>query len=394
MANRKPQRPRAIAAFIVIWLVVVAGLGGCDPAWDGPGLLAQAGDAVGSGGGTAGGADAFVGNDAFAGPPDIAASPDAGTADAPVAEDVPTSPEDVSPPQDASADVPPPDDVPVPEDVPPPPDGEGPLCPLPGEGTVNPVQTVGLSAEANAEGGIDIDHDATTCAPRSDCTDGVDNALAGAALLFETAVVDLVLGMRAGLVPVVQPLTDDVREGPFRVGLWPAEATIGDRCPDDGRECEMILYAEGGGGSCDPAWVLEDGVLVDGDTVVAGQVGSEHVLEINLVDGIGPLEVSVYSLHIRAKVQLDGSRIVAMTGTLGGAIERIDLLDLLEVAEVELGAWFPILRDVVGLLLDTDIDVDGDGSGDALSFAIKFTASQGRAVSVMSNGLPLWMGQH
>lgn len=394
MNARTPERRALGTALIASFaLLLVAALTGCDAAWDGPGLLAQADAAHG---GVPGGGDVAVGVDVPVGPSDVVTI-DGGSGDVGPAEDVPEPPpEDVVEPDDVGTPDVPSDaaeDVSrdVPSDVPDVPDTGGPLCPAPGNGTVNPMLSFGLSSS----GGLDLDHDTSTCSPSSTCHDGVDNALAAAAELFEDRFVQALLSTAQDVLPVIQPLADDARDGTFSVALWPAEAASGETCPDNGVKCEVILYAESGGGSCDPPWVLENGTLVDGDTLVAGDFDSEYILELTLSDNLPALEVSVFALQLEAKVELDPwGRIISMDGTLGGAIERIDLLDLIEMAEHEMGdGAFWLLEQVIEEILDTDIDLDGDGRGDALSFAIDFTASEGRAVGVQPDGLPLWMGQ-
>jgi hypothetical protein len=324
--------------------------------------------------------DVWARPDVAAPPMDVAEPPDAGSGGG----DVP-APIDTPEPADGSADAP--------EDTAPwRPDGEGPLCPAPGPGTVNPLLDLGLSESADHESGIDLDHNPATCSPRPNCSDGVDNSFADIARILRNAIIEQVLAEEFHILPAIQPLTSDVRDGSFRIALWPA-APVDAECDAATVKCDVVLYAESDDGSCGPAWLLDDGHLEEGNVLVAGLFGSEHILEIELSDDLPPLEVSVYALQLRARIdQLEGGRIVRMSGTLGGAIERLDLLDLLELLiddELTLAAVLAVIQ----FSLDSDIDVDGDGAADADSFAISFTAREGTVVGVETDGLPFWMRQ-
>jgi len=211
--------------------------------------------------------------------------------------------------------------------------------------------------------------------------------------VLRDALIEQVLVEGFDLIPAIQPLTDNVRDGSFPVAMWPATPADAEACDAAAVKCDVVLYAESDDGSCGPAWILEDGRIEEGNLLVAGLFESEHIVEIEISDDLPPLEVSVYALQLRARIeQMEGGRIVQMSGVIGGAVEQLDFLDLLELL-IDDEATFETVKIVAMLFLDSDIDLDGDGAGDADSFAISFTAREGTAVGVEADGLPFWMGQ-
>ena len=251
----------------------------------------------------------------------------------------------------------------------------GGVCKGAGQCTCKPVfaaQAIKFNSILIGDGGqpgegIDLDDNPKTCAPASNCSAGINNALGALAGLanppFDKAVKD-------GSVTFVVEFKD-FKQGPVNLALYAGKLDPGNvGCDSTKATCNYLVDIK----MLDPqkclALVLLPGQLA-GDLLSAGGKGTNFPIAIPLQPGVN-LNVTIFGAKLVGKVGLSGGNVTSFDGILSGSVPKATLLAAIDALPE---AGLPIPKDGIKAILDgavdNDIDSDGDGKLDAASIALK-----------------------
>ncbi len=342
----------------------------CDVAWDGPSFLAA---------GHVGAEDLFAGAELEAPGPDVFSPPDAHA-------DAGGSLDDLSNLDDSGA-----------------PDLHGPELPPivgcePPEGSLNPLAGMQLSDQARPDWGLDLDGNPETCHPyiegKLECSFGVDNSLAALAPVLDP-VVQALADQAEGPIFALQHLSQDPDAAPYRLAVWTLSAAEGEACHSE-ESCTISLHSLTDEGTCEPAWYLDNALILGEEILVAGRYDSRHRLRVT-VGGPGIYrEIDVFALQLRALVTRQGEAITSIRGVIGGAIRFTDLVMLVGLVPGDfLGIdfdsdWIIQTMNWMEYFSDSPLsDLVLPDGGDAVSFAVTFEAFGARAAGGGTATLPV-----
>ncbi len=234
---------------------------------------------------------------------------------------------------------------------------------------------IGISGEPGE--GIDVDQNPATCAPPGSCSGGIDNTLSVIASFANQPLSDAVTNGQVLLVVEVGPLaTNPVEVAVYAARLAPSNST----CNFQNATCDYLIDPSFlDPVSCEPVARLVG--TRSGNRLVAGGPGTR--LPFIIPFGDASLEVVIANLRIEADLTLQNGLAKAMTGILGGAVPKQNLLDgLATVPDDALPVPKDALITLVESLVENDIDSDANGSKDAASIGVKLIAIDGRLVGV------------
>ncbi|MSQ82943.1 MAG: hypothetical protein EXR77_08505 [Myxococcales bacterium] len=224
--------------------------------------------------------------------------------------------------------------------------------------------------------GIDLDDNPKTCAPKTNCSAGINNALGALAGL---ANGPLDKSVKDGAVSFVLEFKD-FKQGPVNLALYPAKLDATNvTCDSTKATCNFVVDAKTIDPQlCKPTIALP-GTLA-GNLVNAGGKGSNFPIAIPLQPGVNLL-VTIYGARLIGNATLIGSTVTGFEGILSGSVPKATLLAAIEALPEE---GLPLPKDALKSILDTavenDIDSDGNGSLDAASLALKVKGGPGKIV--------------
>jgi len=214
--------------------------------------------------------------------------------------------------------------------------------------------------------GLDVDGDPETCAPASNCTAGIDNALAGLSFLANAAIKTPVDRHELNLLFVAEP-------------------------PDAGAGCFLLLSRFAAGTQDGETWTY--GVLpgaaappcADGAAFLdacrdgaelTGGFGAEATFPLAIPLFGAPLQVPVHQARIVATLATGaGGAWTGLDALVAGVVykEEFDaLLDSVPTEELPRGTD---IHTMVYNVVTPDLDRDGDGTADAISVGLHIEAS-------------------
>jgi hypothetical protein len=249
---------------------------------------------------------------------------------------------------------------------------------------VSKFVTMGIADNGNAGNGLNLDEDLATCGPADDCCCGLDNALGPLAGL-PIAQEGITKAMDDGSIILLfehRNLRTD--GGPYTLAFYagkldPANAT----CDFKTQSCQYIVdkaifkdWPE-----CSPLVTLDNARIV-GTKLTAGGMNYRFPFDLPLA-GIN-LHVDLYMTRLEANVVVAGGKVTNMTGILGGAVPKQQMIDAITAIEpwtIEQIDKATILS-FIDILVVPDIDGDGDGELESASIGIKFSAIAGTITNV------------
>jgi hypothetical protein len=221
---------------------------------------------------------------------------------------------------------------------------------------------------------LDVDGNPATCAPPSNCSDGLDNSLA---LLADVANPQLAKAFANGSVNLVFEHRGFNANGtPYMLAFFNGHAAQAG-CDPTTASCPYTVTADFLDADCQPLYGFSNARVV-GTHLTAGGVGFKWPLDIPISAGVD-LHVTVWDTIIDATVTLSGGKPVAMAGLLGGAVPKADMIAAVDAlpdsVQLPAGMTKQSIHDLIDAFITNDIDTDGDGNLDAASIGLKFTAS-------------------
>ena len=244
--------------------------------------------------------------------------------------------------------------------------------------TVAKVTSLQIGKGGQPGQGLDLDVNPKTCAPKSSCTGGIDNALG--------AIAGLVNGQ------LVKPVTDgsilllvevmDYKQGPVTLAIHQGKLDATNASCDI-QKAGCLYTADSSlldALTCKPKASLSGKVV--GDALTAGGKGTVFPLSLPLQDGVY-LNLTLYDLQLTATISVSDKKIVTFSGILGGAVPKAQLMAAIDALPNE---GLPLPKDAIKSLLDstveTDIDADGDGKKESSSIALLVQGVAGKLTGV------------
>lgn len=215
--------------------------------------------------------------------------------------------------------------------------------------------------------GMNIDGDKSTCAPKSNCKDGIDNAVGS---LAGIANPQLKPAIEKGSVMLVVEF-GAFKQGPIELAVHQAELHSSNASCDHMKAVCKYSAAMSliDAVSCKPKVKLA-GTLT-GDKIKAGGKGTVFPFSLPIQPGV-TLDIKIFDVQIEGTVKVTDGKLVSFVGLLGGAIPKKSLADAIKALPDD---GLPLPKDtIIGIIDSTvaqDQDVDGDGTMDASSIALK-----------------------
>ena len=175
----------------------------------------------------------------------------------------------------------------------------------------------------------------------------------------------------------------DFQQNPFELAAYDGQLDGGNIDCDFQNEVCDYLAGEGlfDPETCDPTVTLS--ATLNGDQLRAGGPGTVFPFEVPFAEG--SLALTIYEVRIEATVEIVNGQLVSISGILGGAVRRDDLLQALRGLPED-ALPFPV--DSIAPLLDRiimdDIDTTDDGVDmpDAASLMLSFEGLRARIVGL------------
>lgn len=213
--------------------------------------------------------------------------------------------------------------------------------------------------------GLDLDANPDTCAPASDCSGGIQNALG---VIAAFANEPLATAVTEGSVMLVLEV-DDVSLNPFEIAIFQSSlAPSNPDCDHTSEVCDYVVdRATLDPETCEPLVTLA--ATRAGDFVSAGGPGTVFPFAIPLGDAM--LAITLYDVRFEGDITMVGDEITGLTGVIGGAVPRSDLIAALEALPADALPLDPAsIISLLEILVADDVDTDGDGVPDAASIGL------------------------
>ncbi|MCB9730155.1 MAG: hypothetical protein H6744_12680 [Deltaproteobacteria bacterium] len=247
------------------------------------------------------------------------------------------------------------------------------LCQTPVTDKALKVISLLMAGDANPGSGLDVDGDPLTCAPEP-CGGGVDNALSVIAALMNEPLNEALASAAVLYVVDLDKATLDGQE--FPMAVLDSELTLQSQfsgCDFQSETCSYTPTQFSYGPSCEPYFGLPNATIVNGE-LRAGGKGYVMTMALALGGGVF-IALTIVDAQVRGVVKLggDGTQIVGLTGVIGGATPKKQLISTIaalpsSVLPVDSATVISLLD----LIVETDVDLDGDGENDGSSLAIRF----------------------
>ncbi len=236
---------------------------------------------------------------------------------------------------------------------------------------VSKINELALGPDGNPPNGLDIDANAATCSPTGKCSEGIDNALSAFAGLVGSALQDSVDS--GSIVLMFEHLNFNVTGEPYVVSVLIGEE-VDEGCDSTQATCAFLVSPDSFSDECKPL-VLLDNATITGTVMAAGGPGYNFPFQFPISD-TAILEVTLYSAQIKGTVTFQAGKPAVVTGVLGGAINKQQMLNAVEnlPPEVELPVDKALVIQMLNGLVKVDIDSNGDGTLDAASVGMPFKA--------------------
>ncbi|MFT5430851.1 MAG: hypothetical protein ACI9OJ_001529 [Myxococcota bacterium] len=234
------------------------------------------------------------------------------------------------------------------------------------------IVTLALGSGGVPGQGVDVDGDAETCSPASDCSDGINNSLGVIGSLVNDSITGAV---ESGSLQLVLEHRDFKSDGTtYNVSLYQVDlAATTPGCVDADAICDYVVSSLYDPSNCTPFVVLP--TTITGTKLVGGGKGTTVPFEIPFSE-TATLQLTLYDVQLLADVTVVDGKIATLNGVLGGAVLKSDLIAA--IGQLPADA-LPLPPEQIVPLLDTlvksDIDVDGDGTLEAASIGITLQAA-------------------
>ncbi len=244
---------------------------------------------------------------------------------------------------------------------------------------VSKLSALAIGKDGKPGNGLDVDLHANTCSPAANCSDGVDNSLSLLSGFANEALADAVAS--GAVILLLEHRGFAVGGDPYVLAVYIGQSAEND-CDIQAETCDYYVLAESFDDACDPIVVMDNAKVV-GTQLSAGGPGYNFTFPLPLAEGV-LLEVVLFHAQIQAKVTVAGGGPASLSGVLGGAISKQDMLDAIDaVPEDQLPLSKDMILSMIDMMVTNDIDSDGDGVNDAASIGLPFAAIGGKIVGTV-----------
>ncbi len=240
------------------------------------------------------------------------------------------------------------------------------------------VTALAIGVDGNAGNGLDVDQNPATCAPAGQCQSGIDNAFSALAGLANGALSDSVT--KGSLIVLLELPAS--KAGTFALAVHTGKlAPSNPTCDVTKSTCDYVVAGSGfDKASCKALYTLPCTLV--GNALSGGSKTSVIPFDVPLGQG-AVLTVALYNARFDGTVVQTGDNVTSVSGVLGGAIRKTDLLTAIDAVPAEA---LPLPKDTIkgllGSILTYDIDTDGDGAKDAASVGFPLSAIDAQLTGV------------
>lgn len=245
----------------------------------------------------------------------------------------------------------------------------------------NKINSLSIGKDGQPGSGTDVDSNAATCAPASNCSGGIDNTLSAIAGFANDPLADAIASGN-----IVLLLEHDSYQGnstPYTVNVY--TGTVENiLCDIQNATCGYLVDPVLLDKDCEPLVTLSNAKVLGGK-LTAGGPGANLPLSLPIA-GLA-INITVYNAKIDAKVTVSGGKITSLAGVLGGAVKKAELKAAITALPDD---TFPAGFDkatIIGfldILVAEDVDLDGNGSKDAASIGFALTAIGADLVGILN----------
>ncbi len=238
--------------------------------------------------------------------------------------------------------------------------------------------TMQLGTSGKPGQGLNLDQDIKTCAPKNNCSDGIDNALAAVASFANKSLQEAV--DKGSILMLVE--FKDFKQGPIELAIHQGELSPDNaKCDVQKKTCKWLADPSLVDAlTCKPKAAMA-GTLV-GSKLVAGGKGTTFPFNLPLSEG-ADLKLTLYDLRIEGTLKVAGGAVQKLDAILGGAVPKTELLAAID-ALPEDGLPFPkaTIKSLLDAMVAKDIDTNGDGVKNASSIALVVSGIAAQIVGV------------
>lgn len=245
---------------------------------------------------------------------------------------------------------------------------------------VSKFVTMLIPDNGQAGNGANLDEDAGTCAPADNCCCGVDNALGPVAGLPVAADAIKKAVDEGQIILLFEHRNFRADGGAYTLAFYTGKLDASNpTCDFKTQTCKYTVDKSIFDEECNPLVFLDNAKIV-GTKLTAGGKNYRFPFDLPLA-GIN-LHVDLYFARVDATVTVSGGKVAAMTGVLGGAVPKQQIIDA--ITAIPDDQWPPTIPvdkatilSLIDILVTPDIDGDGDGIAESASLGIKFSAIGG-----------------
>jgi hypothetical protein len=213
--------------------------------------------------------------------------------------------------------------------------------------------------------GLDLDKNAGTCQPASDCTAGIDNAFGPLAILVNNPIQDAV--SQGDLIFLFELGT--MVPGPTRLAVHTGNASGTCGAPPCTFQVELAGFHPE---SCQALY--EIGATWTGATLKTSGATGDIPFQLPLGGG-SALELTLRGAQLQAQATSSGTTLTQLEGILAGAVAKGELLSAIaKVPPALLPADPALIASLIEGVIVADVDADGDGLKESASVALLITA--------------------
>jgi hypothetical protein len=238
------------------------------------------------------------------------------------------------------------------------------------------IGTKGIPGE-----GLDIDGNAATCSPTPGCSGGIDNAMSKFAGIANGQITK---PMEEGQIVILfEHTTPNLAGTPYQINMY-AGKPVDETCDIMNAVCDYWVDPATMTPDCYPLVFFDNFKAKDGKFTAGGQ-NYIFPIDLPLIPGV-PLKITLFYARMEGTYTVANGKLDTLDGILGGAINKQEVVDIINNLPPDALGDFPMTKDqllnLLNSLLPTDMDTNADGVKDGASMGLKFKAIRGNLVGL------------
>lgn len=239
---------------------------------------------------------------------------------------------------------------------------------------VTKITTMQIGTSGQPGEGLNVDEQ-STCAPSTNCSAGIDNAMAGFASLANTQLQTALTNGQILLLLEAKSIKYDGSTFPLSMHQGQLDPTNAS-CNVQTQTCQYQVSKAGIDSSTCVALITLDNARITGNTLTAGGADKKYsfALSIPLSEGLA-IPINILYAHVQATVTKSGNTLTGLTGLIGGAVIKAEMLAAIDAIPpekfAELGFSKDLVKNILNLAVKADLTIDGK---EAASIGLKFSS--------------------